>query len=163
MRGLPPLSRARHHPKTTPSVSSSPIGLMKRHYTQHPPGSSPRHWQITRSSPTIARRSTLTTPPVPPRWRLQGRERTTRRPTKAPKGKFRAKPATGSRPSSPHGPRSSKAGRPSRKRPCRRRSRHWKTDADLAGIRDEKALATLPENERRCIQAALEGGRSASD
>ena len=29
---------------------------------------------------------------------------------------------------------------------------HWKTDADLAGIRDEKALATLPENERAAFK-----------
>ena len=29
---------------------------------------------------------------------------------------------------------------------------HWKTDADLAGIRDENELAKLPEDERAAFQ-----------
>ena len=38
---------------------------------------------------------------------------------------------------------------------------HWKEDTDLAGIRDEKELAKLPEDEAACIQTALERRRSA--
>ena len=40
---------------------------------------------------------------------------------------------------------------------------HWKEDTDLAGIRDEKELAKLPEDAARCVQTALERRRSAPD
>jgi hypothetical protein len=30
---------------------------------------------------------------------------------------------------------------------------HWKNDTDLAGVRDEKELARLPEDERKVWQA----------
>ncbi len=37
---------------------------------------------------------------------------------------------------------------------------HWKTDSDLAGIRDERELARLSDTELRGVQAALERRRS---
>ncbi len=50
---------------------------------------------------------------------------------------------------------------PARKQFVSRQLAHWKEDADLAGIRDEGALAKLPEGEREGFRAALGGCGSA--
>ena len=76
----------------------------------------------------------------------------TRRPMTPPRPSSAGKPANGSRPSSPRGPRSSAPARPRSKAKIAPTLQHWKADADLAGIRDEKELAKLPGEERAAFK-----------
>ena len=69
------------------------------------------------------------------------------RPDDAAKAKLRRQAHDWLGPNSPHGPRSS-IPRGRHKGERRTTLQHWKEDADLAGIRDEKELAKLPEEER---------------
>ena len=111
-----------------------------------PPGSAARRWRPTRSWPTTAASAPL-------------QRRLLRRPGRRRPGQgrpaARRRGAGGLREQALDWLRAELAAwrrldrRPDRPRASRRRQlRHWKSDADLAGVRDEAALAACPRPER---------------
>ena len=112
---------------TPPSAWRSPRCSTTRSGTPPPPGSGPRRWRPTRSSVTTAGRSTATSRPAPPPWRLPAGGRMSRRPTPPRRPSCDARPWTGSGPSWRPGRRSSTPAtpRPAPSAPGRSATGRW--------------------------------------
>ena len=95
---------------------------------------------------------TATTPPASPRSPRLARARTTRRTMRPPKPSSECKPANGSGPSLSAWAKVLETGPAEMKAKVAPTLQHWKEDTDLAGIRDEKELAKLPEDERTALK-----------
>src|SRR5262249_17062939 len=91
------------------------------------------------------------TPPVPRRWPLPARGSTNRRWMNRPRTDGASRASTGSTTTSPTAPRTPNS--PETKSLVTETLQYWKTDADLADIRDEEALKALPEPERKACRA----------
>ena len=69
--------------------------------------------------------------------------------TRRPRRAGAARPSPGSRPIWLCWSQHAETGTPEAKALVTRALQHWKVDTDLAGIRDEEALKTLTEDERK--------------
>ena len=108
---------------------------------------------MTPSSPTTARPDTATTPPAPPRSPRPARARTIRRPMTPPKPSSAEQAREWLQAELAAWAKVLDTGPADLKAKIAPTLQHWKEDTDLVGIRDEKELAKLPEEERAALKA----------
>jgi hypothetical protein len=91
--------------------------------------------------------STVTTPPAPPRWPASEQSKDDP-PNDAARAKLRRQAREWLQAELAAWSRILDSGTPEMKAKITPTLHHWNADPDIAGIRDEKALAKLPEAER---------------
>jgi hypothetical protein len=115
-----------------------------------PCGSGPRCSTPTPSSPTTDRPSTATTPPAPPRWpgADEARGKGDPTPDDAAKARRRAQALRWLKAELATWTKLLETAKPEERATFVQALQHWQQDADLAGVRNAKAIEALPEPER---------------
>ena len=146
---LPAVLKGDDHPADAAEALALPRSARSASSTPAPPGSTPKHSRQTPSWPTTAGPGTPTTPPAPPRMAGCGQGQDDPPPDAAARARLRGQALAWLQGELAAWSRTLGDGKPASRTAALRVLTHWKTDPDLAGVRDEAGLARLPEDERQ--------------